>query len=320
MRMPSVSALQAALKTVAKNLLPPVIVSLYQFRRCAPPDTDERRLGSYLRGGKIPWSEGYETYKKQFIVGALSGNTRLDAFTTGAPLPPQYGVGIDERCIEYPWLFSHLPSGPLRLLDAGGTLNHVFILDHPKLKEKLLHILTLAPEAVCSWDRGISYLFADLRDIPVRDNYYDAVTCLSTLEHVGCDNSVLTGNARHQEGSPEDFLTAVSEMRRVLRPGGTLYLTVPFGVRRYFRWFQQFDEELLAGALEAFGAADQVACSFYRYTIEGWRTCSVEECRECKYVEWYAEATGGAWPNVLPVEPDLAAAARAVACVRISKH
>ena len=43
------------------------------------------------------------------------------------------------------------------------------------------------------------------------------------------------------------------EMRRVLKPGGSLLMTVPFGMYRDLGAFQQFDRKLLSRAKEAFG-------------------------------------------------------------------
>lgn len=52
--------------------------------------------------------------------------------------------------------------------------------------------------------------FYDGKRIPYADEYFDSVLCSQVLEHVF---------------NPEEFL---SEIRRVLRPGGKLLLTVPF--------------------------------------------------------------------------------------------
>lgn len=51
---------------------------------------------------------------------------------------------------------------------------------------------------------------ADLRRLPFRDGVADGIICKEVLEHV------------------DDPFTAVTEMARVLRPGGWLFLTVPF--------------------------------------------------------------------------------------------
>ena len=119
-------------------------------------------------------------------------------------------------------------------MDAGSALNHDYILEHPIFEKKKLHILTLAPEANCFWKRGVSYLFEDLRNIPTRDSSYDTIVCLSTLEHVGCDNTWYSGQTVHRERHSEDFVIAMQELSRVLKPGGRLFLTVPFGSHRHF--------------------------------------------------------------------------------------
>jgi ubiquinone/menaquinone biosynthesis C-methylase UbiE len=49
--------------------------------------------------------------------------------------------------------------------------------------------------------------------LPFADNEFDLVTCIETLEHV------------------RDVQLALSEIRRVLRPGGTLALTTPASAR-----------------------------------------------------------------------------------------
>lgn len=53
-------------------------------------------------------------------------------------------------------------------------------------------------------------IVSPLHEIPVADGFFDAIVCNAVLEHVA---------------NPEEVL---GEFRRVCRPGGTLYLCVPF--------------------------------------------------------------------------------------------
>jgi hypothetical protein len=302
------------LRQLAKQLLPAVAVDAVRKKR------SENALRQYLNSGIIPWSPGYSTYKWRLITEALANRGLLGRFRLGEQLPDGYGVGIDERCIEYLWLVAHLHNGPEVLLDAGSTLNYSFLLDHPAFQNKVIHILTLAPEGNCFWRKAISYVFHDLRVIPMRDAYYDTINCISTLEHVGCDNSGVTRNQANKEHNPEDFVLVMREFYRILKSGGILFLTVPFGVYRHFGSFQQFDRELLYRAIEAFGEARDVKVTFYRYTGGGWNLADAETCADCDYVSWVAAAwLRHEWPNPLPVEWDKAAAARAVACVQLTK-
>ena len=47
--------------------------------------------------------------------------------------------------------------------------------------------------------RGISYVYCDLRDLPLRDAFYDTVISLSTLEHVGMDDEHYGSDGRPRE-------------------------------------------------------------------------------------------------------------------------
>jgi SAM-dependent methyltransferase len=308
------------IKALARSLLPPVVVQAMQYAMGREPKiSDERVLQKFLHGGQVPWTPGYMAYKINSIDRALSDRALLDCFRVGKLLPVGYGIGIDERCVEYPWLFANIPPSAVQILDAGSVLNHEFILKHSCLKDKDLHILTLAPEDNCFWRRRISYLYSDLRKIPMRNEYYELVVCLSTLEHVGCDNSRYGQHERYKENNPDAFVSVMKEFRRVLQPGGTLLLSVPFGKYRAYGGFQQFNRDLLDQAISAFGPCAR-ADSFYRYSAGGWQVAAVQECENCEYVGWITDAWfHKKWPSSVPKEPDLAAAARAVACVCLVK-
>lgn len=302
-----------SLKQLAKQLIPPLLLDAAKQRASA------YQKQRYLQH-KTPWSPGYDQYKSELIAAALANPSLLKTFSESGLLPTGYGFGVDERCVEYPWTIAHLSNHRNLLLDAGSVLNFEYILAQPILQQKTLHILTLAPEANCFWQRGISYLYADLRTIPIQSNYYDEIVCLSTLEHIGCDNTIYVGESKVQKSEPESFQAAMQELCRVLKPGGSLLLSVPFGAYQHFGSFQQFDWELLQQAIAAFQPAKQVTTTFYRYTKDGWQVATADECQTCEYVTWVAEMSQrGQLPQPIPVDADHAAAARAVACVHLVK-
>ena len=67
-----------------------------------------------------------------------------------------------------------------------------------------------------------------------------------------------------------------------------------------------------------FGKVSKAIKIFYRYAARGWNAADAMDCAECEYVEWIVKSRNQ-WPNPIPMEPDMAAAARAVACLKLIK-
>jgi Methyltransferase domain len=84
------------------------------------------------------------------------------------------------------------------MLDASSTLNQAHVVDRFLPRIERLHIVTLAPEADAFIDRGISYVYEDLRDLPYRDSSFDSVACVSTLEQVDMDIRILRLDCSYQ--------------------------------------------------------------------------------------------------------------------------
>ncbi len=269
----------------------------------------------------IPWSKTYNEYRFNFIKKIIKDPKNLSIFKLNKKLPINYGIGIDERCIEIPWVFAQLTAGQERVLDAGSALNHEIFVKQTIWQEKSLHILTLAPENNCFWRSGISYLYEDLRDIPIKDNYYDTVISVSTLEHIGFDNTLFTHKKTLGANLPEDFLYAVSEIKRVLKSKGCFLLTLPFGAYLDLGIAQQFDVQLLDKLINAF-EPQHIEKVYYKYSINGWQLALEEECSNCMFLEWLADvyrSSDKCFPDPIPAAYDLAAAARAVVCLKMIK-
>jgi SAM-dependent methyltransferase len=274
-------------------------------------------IAEYERLGRIPWTTGYAEAKEAFISQTMATPNLMSAFADGRALPLGYGIGLDERCIEYPWFFAMEGVRRGTLLDAGSALNHEFLVTRVELHEREMTVFTLGPEEYCFWKRGISYSFGDIRRSPFRDRYFESIACISTLEHIGLDNTIYGAKTMAASGQ-DGFVLAMKEMRRLLAPGGTLSFTVPFGRYENHGWFQQFDEPMLRRAMEAFGPSIGSRVAVYRYSPSGWALSSPSESQDCRY---QAPPTRGAVSNRMGADPkpsyDGAAAARAVACVRL---
>ena len=266
-------------------------------------------IEQYLEGGQIPWSSGYKPYRMGLLQEVLRNEELLQTFWEGESLPENYGFGIDERIVEYPWVLSRLGQNQGRLLDAGSVLNYSYLLDLPQLETKSITIMTLDPEHL-EKRNNVSYLYGDLRDILIRDNVFDYIVCISTLEHIGLDNTVFyTNEAKYKETKPQDYRKVMSELQRVLAPGGRLLLTVPFGLPQNFGWMQQIDSSGLIEIAKAFGA-QPINTTFFQYLPQGWIISDEQACSECEYFNVHSTSEPAS---------DRAAAARAVACLEFVK-
>ena len=114
---------------------------------------------------------------------------------------------------EYPWALDRACLAPgSRVLDAGCGAS-IFPVFLAKLEHQVSAVDLEVPEGL---DRAhgvtIDYRRAGLTELPFPDRHFDAVFCISVIEHLG-----------HQ-GVPH----ALQELRRVVRPGGRLLLTTDF--------------------------------------------------------------------------------------------
>jgi SAM-dependent methyltransferase len=252
-----------------------------------------------------PFGARYLRNHRRFLAASLADSDLIECFRDNVSLPPGYGVGFDERVVELPWLLSRSPNG--RALDAGSSLNHGHVLDHVLPLVDALYSCTLAPEPHSFNDRGVSYVYADLRELPFRDGWFDTVVSVSTLEHVGMDVERWGARTAPAPDPRSAVHAAVDELRRVTRPGGRLLLTVPYGRREDHGWLRQFDHEDIS-QLASVAAPNGSDIAVFAYDRRGWRRSTLEDAAGARYQK-------GNRPADDPATEDLAPAARAVACI-----
>jgi SAM-dependent methyltransferase len=120
----------------------------------------------------------------------------------------------NERPVEYSFAFRYLNElQPQTVLDVGSGRSAF-----PALLRTCGFVVTATDNIRDYWPRGMfnqhwHVLDDDVMASKLPDETFDAVACVSVLEHIG------------------DPLKAVASMRRVLKPGGALILTTPFGAK-----------------------------------------------------------------------------------------
>jgi hypothetical protein len=198
------------------------------------------------------------------------------------------------------------------VLDAGSVLNYRPVIGAWRnARFPPVSIVTLAYEGHAYPSTTTAYEFADLRQLPYRDEWFSTVMCLSTIEHVGLDNRIYGAAAEGPSNPTREALRALRELQRVLRRGGTLLLSVPFGRSANRGWFRVFDGPDLEPLVSAPGWEAQ-RVRYFRAERAGWREVAAHD----------AEGAGYNEPPGRPGQrtaPEWVAAAEAVALVEMRR-
>jgi hypothetical protein len=275
------------------------------LRRFADRAALRVRAARWYRGGRVPGTPGHGSAKWLAILDGI-----------GARGPKPFGYddrALDERVVEYAWAFERVAQhgGARQVLDAGSVLNHRRILDCWRTAGlPPVSIVTLAHEGYAEVSDDVRYAFADLRRLPWRDQSFDIVLSLSTLEHVGLDNRAYGGAGGQAPDPGAEAVAAMGELQRVTRAGGTLLLSVPFGARSNRGWFRIFDREDLERLTSVPGWRSN-GPRIFRAGSEGWRETLLDAAADAGYNEplGHGSRTAPAW----------VAAAEAVALVEFTR-
>jgi SAM-dependent methyltransferase len=261
-----------------------------------------RRWARRFPPGDGPGTLAYDATHRALIGALLDDVEWRSIFAAGEDLPSGLAAGYDERVVEYPWLFGRGIHG--RVLDAGSVLNHRHVLERALPTVDDLTITTLAPEPTAFTSMGVSYLYSDLRELPLRDDWFDDVVCLSTLEHVGMDNSAYGAAAERAADPTTEAVRALRELLRVTKLGGRVHISVPFGRREDHGWFRQFDRADIDALFDsaAIGHREE---AIFAHSPKGWLRVTPAEAADASYNASRGRAD------------DLAVAARAVFCATV---
>lgn len=143
---------------------------------------------------------------------------------------------MDERPIEMAWTLGRYRGEP-RVLDIGYAFAEpVWLSALTTARPRTLTGLDLVEREV----PGMSAVVADVRRMPFPDRAFDVIFCISTLEHVGADN---TRYGSMKEDDPTGPLAALRELRRVVTRGGRILLTVPCGEQDGDDWYASHSAE-----------------------------------------------------------------------------
>ncbi len=132
-------------------------------------------------------------------------------------------------------------------ISAHRPAQHIDVGSHHKLISLLAKIVpvTMVDLRPLSLPlEGLEFKQGSILEMPFRDGSQESVSSLCVVEHIGLGRY---GDPLDPEGSSK----AVAELKRIVRPGGDLYISVPLDDenRVYFNAHRAFTEEYLLNRL-----------------------------------------------------------------------
>lgn len=224
----------------------------YRWLRIRLPQPWSRRVGqlAYLPRLARGHAATLEVFAEEPLIERLAlGTEPLDGI----------GVGLTERVIEIPWVLRRLPSDDEKhILDIGTAFS---LIVYKRLLVRQPHVIEVADPARAHIP-GLRSHVADVRNLPFAPASFDVAICISTLEHVGMDNSdygIESGGGGDVDG--------LRELGRVAR---RVLVTVPAGTDENLGWQRQYAPRTFRRVVEEAGLAVECLEVFAHDPTTGW--------------------------------------------------
>lgn len=246
-----------------------------------------RKLSTFLLG-----DPSLRLQRMIFREAARAFTLKQSAFPAGLLLPPAFGKRLPERVVELVLArATYIPGA--RVLDIG----HSNIMEcHRRLLATLNppRHLTGIDIAAPAYDVSTYYersIIADITNTGLAADSFDRIWCISTLEHVGMDNTVYTRNFTLDLRLDE---VALREMYRLLAIDGILLITVPFGKFENHGWMKNYDLSSWHRILEPIREYGNVYEHYYRYDQAlGWKQVVASQLATTGYYDNHNAGASG---------------------------
>lgn len=175
-----------------------------------------------------------------------------------------------DRYIECPFVINNLPKPPARVLDVGCSgsffplLLASFGYDTYGIDVRNYPILNKLKF------KNFTFINEDIRNTSFPDGYFDGITVISTLEHIGISG---------RYGMDEDFkgdIKAIKEMKRILKTNGVINITIPYGRYKIIKpYMKVYDELRVKELIQDFKVEKE---EYYLLDdLDSWIRCSKED-------------------------------------------
>jgi SAM-dependent methyltransferase len=177
------------------------------------------------------------------------------------------GISVSERVVEYPWIFRNLEYPNGRILDVGCSESY---LSHELIKRGY-DTYGLDANPFPHMNPKLHFVRADARQTPFEDEFFDQILVVSTLEHIGLG---FYGDPAYPDG---DFLV-MQELRRILKKGGKMLLTVPVAAKhQVFELMRTYEENRLSKLIDSL---DLIQEDFFMLKGKRWVKVPIEAMYE----------------------------------------
>lgn len=174
---------------------------------------------------------------------------------------------FSERIIENPLIIQHLPAKKSKILDVGSRYSQV-----PLEMASLGHdVVALDIEDYIFKHKLLKFVKGDIRKTPFKANSFDVVTIISTLEHVGMGETSY-GDREERDGD----VTAMEEIWRILKPGGIILVTVPFGKAKFLPFLRVYDKDRIKMISKGFKVTKEI---YMLNDKENWGVSTYEKVK-----------------------------------------
>lgn len=137
-----------------------------------------------------------------------------------APVHPNL---LGDRAIEWQWVAAHVPPGPGRALDFGGANTDLCLA--PLQQGYAVTTVDLGGSRWAFRHPDHTFVQGDILTLDLPEGTFDLVLNCSTIEHVG-----LTGRYGNEAAANDGDLEAMGRLATLMKPGGTMIMTIPVGV------------------------------------------------------------------------------------------
>ncbi len=172
---------------------------------------------------------------------------------------------VSERILEYPLVFRYLKPGNKRVLDVGCRYSNL-VLQMASLGHEVYGI-DLQPYEYSH--PNLKFVKGDIRKTSFPSNFFDAVTAVSVVEHIGLG---YYEKALHPDINGDQ--KAINEIRRILKKDGQLIFTAPFGLPVVTPSYRSYCQSDLSRLFEKFS---RVHYEYFRDSQGCWMPCSLAQ-------------------------------------------